>query len=118
MRELDNLCVNCWGELTSGSVCNDCGYDNDVENDTMYLPAKTILQDKYIVGTVQKHDSDAVTYLGYDGQLDRLILIRELYPKGIANRLEGNTDLHIRQRYLDEFENIKKSYYKLWTTLE
>ena len=30
MRELDNLCVNCWGELTSGSVCNECGYDNDI----------------------------------------------------------------------------------------
>lgn len=118
MRELDNLCVNCWGELTEGSVCTNCGYDNDFQNETMYLPTKTILQEKYIVGTVQKHESDAVTYLGYDGQLDRLILIRELYPKGIANRLEGNTDLHIRQRYVEEYKKLKQSYYRLWTTLE
>lgn len=118
MRELDNLCVNCWGELTEGSVCGYCGYDNDLDNDTMYLPKKTILEDKYIIGTVQKHESDAVTYLGYDGQLDRLVLIRELYPKGLANRLEGNLELHIRQRYVGEFENLKQAFYRLWTNLE
>ena len=25
----DNLCMNCFEKLTSGSVCRNCGFDND-----------------------------------------------------------------------------------------
>lgn len=118
MRELDNLCIRCFGELTEGNVCPKCGCDNDVPNDTMYLPVRTVLKNQYAVGEVKEHQSDSVTYYGYDGQLDKPILIRELYPKGVANRLEGSLTLHIRQKYIGEFEKLKKDFYTLWTTME
>lgn len=118
MRDIENLCVNCFDELTEGSVCAHCGYDNEKSNDTIYLPAKTILAGKYAVGAVQSHESDAVTYMGYDSQLDRAVLIREFYPKGLASRLEGNKDLHVRQKFIEAVLAYKKSFYKLWTTLE
>lgn len=118
MRDIDNLCVNCFEELTEGSVCAHCGYDNDKSNDTIYLPAKTILAGKYTVGTVQSHESDAVTYMGFDNQLDKAVLIREFYPKGLASRLEGNKDLHVRQKFIESVIHYKKSFYNLWTTLE
>ncbi|MGN0458954.1 MAG: PASTA domain-containing protein [Eubacterium sp.] len=118
MREIDNLCQNCFEELTQGSVCASCGYDNDLQNDTMYLPAKTILQGKYAVGAVKCHESDAVTYAGYDGQIDKPILIREFLPKGIANRLEGNSAVHVRQKYVDDYFRFRDSFVKLWTTMQ
>jgi serine/threonine-protein kinase len=118
MRDIDNLCVNCFEELTEGSVCANCGYDNDTVNDTMYLPAKAILNDKYVVGSFVKHESDAVTYMGYDSQLDKTVYIREFYPKGLANRLDGSKELHVRQRYINEVAKYKNSFYKLWTGLE
>lgn len=118
MRDIENLCVNCFDELTEGSVCAHCGYDNEKNNETIYLPVKTILAGKYAVGAVQSHESDAVTYSGYDTQLDKNILIREFYPKGMASRLEGNNDLHVRQKYIESAQKYKKSFYKLWTTLE
>ena len=118
MREIDNLCINCFKELTEGATCAECGYDNDTPNDTMYLPVKSVLAGKYIVGAFQKHESDAVTYAGYDSQLDKKITIREFYPKGMASRLEGTNDLHIRQKFTDTFGKYKQSFYKLWTTME
>ncbi len=118
MRDLDNLCMNCFKELTDGAVCAECGYDNDRETDFVYLAPKTILADKYAVGAFQAHESDSVTYSGYDTKLDKKVLIREFYPKGIASRLEGNNVLHIRQRFASEIEKLKKSFYTLWTTLE
>ena len=78
MRDLDNLCSNCFQELTQGSVCAECGHDNDTKNDTMYLSEKTVLQGKYVIGAVKEHQSDAVSYAGYDSQLDQKIIIREL----------------------------------------
>lgn len=118
MREIDNLCINCFSELTEGSVCAECGYDNDVPNDVKYLAAKTVLNEKYIVGAFEKHESDAVTYTGYDSQLDKRIIIREFYPKGIATRLEGSNELHIRQKYTSDIKKYKNDFFELWTTLQ
>ena len=118
MKDIDNLCLNCFKELREGAVCAECGYDNDTPNDNMYLAPKTILANKYIVGAFQKHESDAVTYSGYDTQLDKKIIIREFYPKGICSRLEGSKDIHVRQKFVTQAEKYKKSFFKLWTTLE
>ena len=118
MKDIDNLCLNCFKELTEGAVCAECGYDNDTQCEPAYLAPKTMLAGKYIVGAFQKHESDAVTYAGYDTQLDKKIIIREFYPKGICSRLEGSMEIHIRQKYTDAAGKYKKSFYKLWTTLE
>ncbi len=118
MKDLDNLCMNCFKELTEGAVCSECGYDNDKETEFVYLAPKTLLSGKYVVGAFLTHESDSVTYAGYDTQLDKKILIREFYPKGIASRLEGNNILHIRQRFAGDIDKLKGSFYNLWTTLE
>ena len=113
MRDIDNLCLNCFEPLADGAVCTNCGYDNDTAAQTMYLMPKTVLANKYVVGAFLSHDSDAVTYMGYDMQLDRPIYIREFYPRGMANRLEGNQDLHIRQKFIDLAVKYKGEFYKL-----
>ncbi|MBR2278082.1 MAG: PASTA domain-containing protein [Eubacterium sp.] len=117
MRDIDNLCLNCFKELTEGAVCAECGYDNDSPDDTMYLARKTVLAEKYVVGAVISHESDAVTYAGYDTQLDKVIEIREFYPKGAASRLEGSTEIHYRQKFTDACEKYKASFLKLWQTM-
>lgn len=118
MKDIDNLCLNCFKELREGAVCAECGYDNDTQPDSMYLEPKTVLAGKYVVGAFREHESDAVTYSGYDMQLDKNIIIREFYPKGISSRLEGSRDIHIRQKFAAQADKYKKSFYKLWTTLE
>lgn len=118
MRDLDNLCANCWEELTEGSVCAECGYDNDTQNDSVYLKTKTIIAGQYVIGNIIKIESDSVTYSGYDGQLDKPILIREFFPKGIASRFDDSDELHVRQKYVNDFARYKKSFYNLWTTMQ
>lgn len=118
MRDLDNLCANCWEELTEGSVCAECGYDNDTQNDSVYLKTKTVIAGQYVIGNIIKIESDSVTYSGYDGQLDKPILVREFFPKGIASRFDDSDELHVRQKYVNEFARYKKSFYNLWTTMQ
>ena len=50
MRNLDNLCMNCFEELTEGSICANCGYDNDTQVSFIYLQPKTVLNDRYPIG--------------------------------------------------------------------
>ena len=117
MKDIDRLCLNCFKELTNGSVCENCNYDNDSHTDMMYLQPKTLLADRYAIGTVLVHESDAVVYIAYDTQLDDVVEVREFLPKGIANRLEGNLDVHVRERYKSAFEKYKASFVNLWTTI-
>lgn len=117
MKDFDGICMNCFEELTQGSVCAHCGYDNDKAVDMMYLSPKTVIEGRYVVGAVIAHESDAAVYAGYDLQLNTKINIREFLPKGIANRLEGNLDVHIRERYRASYESLKESFVKLWSTI-
>ncbi len=117
MNLIDNLCMNCFEQLTEGSVCPHCGFDNDSVSDMLFLPRKTVLKQRYVVGNVISQESDAVTYVGLDTQSKRLVTIRELIPKNIGNRLEGNPDVHIRERYKKSFLDFKESFLKLWKTL-
>ncbi len=117
LKDIDNLCMNCFRELTNGSVCENCSYDNDLQADTMYLQPKTVLAERYVIGNVVVHESDAVVYRAYDTQLDAVVNVREFLPKGIANRLEGNVEVHIRERYRQNYEKYKASFINLWTTI-
>lgn len=114
----ENLCLNCFEKLTAGSVCTHCGFDNDAVTPMLYLQRKTMLMSKYIVGNVLSEESDAVTYTGYDTERNAVVTIREFLPKGIANRLEGNSDVHIRERFRKNYASYKQSFIKLWQTLK
>lgn len=113
----DNLCLNCFEKLTEGSVCPNCGFDNDKITPMLYLARKTVLASRYVVGNMLSEESDAVTYIGYDMQKDAVVTIREFLPKGIANRLEGNNDVHIRERFKKDYAGYKAEFVKLWQTL-
>lgn len=117
LMDIENLCMNCFEELRNGNICQECGYDNDTVVDTMYLQPKTVLNDRYTIGAVIAHESDAAVYMAYDNQLNSKIKIREFLPKGMANRLEGNLDIHIRERYRASFQKLRTSFVNLWKTI-
>lgn len=114
----DNLCMNCFQRLTEGSVCPNCGFDNDSVTEMLFLPRKTVLASRYIVGNIISQESDAVTYIGFDAERRSAVTIREFLPRGIANRLEGNCDVHVRERFRKGYSAYKDSFIKLWKTLK
>ncbi len=114
----DNLCMNCFARLTQGSVCSECGFDNDSVSDMLFLPRKTMLAGRYLVGNSVSQESDAVTYIGLDTETNTVVTIREFMPAGIANRLEGNLNAHVREKFKKTFDSCKKSFIKLWKTLK
>ncbi len=118
MKDIESLCANCFEELSEGAVCAQCGYDNDTAVEFIYLQPKTVLHDKYVVGVPVCTESDSVTYSGYDKQLDKRINIREFFPKGMVSRLEGSSEIHVRQKYEGVIDKYKNEFFTLWTTLE
>lgn len=118
MGYTDNLCMNCFEPLTAGCICRNCGFDNDSVTDTIFLPRRTMLADRYVVGNSISVENDSVVYIGYDTERNAVVTIREFLPGGICNRLEGNNDVHVRERYKKNFAVYKASFIKLWKTLK
>lgn len=119
MDFIDNLCMNCFENIGDENICPNCGFNNNTSlQDMIYLPLKTVLSDRYIVGNHISYESDAITYLGYDMERRTVVTVREFIPKDISNRLEGNLDVHVREKYRKNFENYKNSFINLWKTLK
>ena len=114
----DNLCMNCFERLTQGSICTECGFDNDSPTNMLHMPRKTVLGSKYIVGNAVEEESDSIIYVGYDVERDVTVSIREFMPRGISSRLEGNCDVHVRERFKNSFQEYKANFIKLWNTVK
>ena len=91
---MERLCLNCMKiysikseyEKMNGQ-CPYCGFDdNTPPKDGMHLPPGTILNNKYIVGTVIGAGGFGATYRGWDNTLARVVAIKEYLPKGLVVR--------------------------------
>ena len=118
MDGFENYCKNCFCELTEGSVCPNCKFDNDTENPGEFLPLGHALAGRYVVGRMLTRESDGAVYSAYDKILKARITIKEYMPENLSNRLEGNAEIHVRERFKDDFDKYKKAFCDLWQTLE
>ncbi|MCD8082478.1 MAG: hypothetical protein LUE86_02850, partial [Clostridiales bacterium] len=82
-------CLNCMREYAEEyeDKCPYCGYIHGAthEEDMGLLPG-TILQNRYIVGTVIRVRDVDVCYRGWDAIFDRQVRIQEYFPRYCAAR--------------------------------
>lgn len=75
-------CLRCMKEATS-YPCPHCGYDPATAKGSDYgLRPGTILNGKYVVGTILGQGGFGITYVGWDLALDCKVAIKEYYPSG------------------------------------
>ena len=87
MSNSDGRCMGCMNPLPEGrGACGICGYPADGENPAPYLPMRTVLSDRYMVGRVLEAGGDAVMYLGFDQVQKTPITIREFFPNTLCER--------------------------------
>lgn len=91
---LENLCMGCMSEKFAGSICEKCGYqDNDSFNKD-YLPPRTVLEDRYVVGRMISANGESANYVGYDTRDNERVTIRELMPYDLVRRDRKTMELH------------------------
>lgn len=85
-----NLCMGCMKEkYGNSSNCPNCGYFEGTPHLPSYLPPKTILQDRFIVGKVLDYNGEGATYIGLDTATNARVRIREYMPDSLASRQKG-----------------------------
>lgn len=93
-REIDHelLCMGCMREREApDGPCQYCGYEEKQEGPSHYLPCRSVLNGKYLVGRVIGEGGFGITYLGWDLNLDMKVAIKEYYPSGLVTRVSASS---------------------------
>lgn len=118
MAEYQNLCLGCMRPLPVGvQVCPNCSRNNNEIQPSPYLPKRSILCEKYLIGLVNESATDCVTYAGFDILRRHPVFICEFLPENLAVRNDGTNELHPRGGYEAMYGACLQSFVSLWQTL-
>ena len=113
----DNLCMNCMNELSGEKQCPKCGYHIDSPQISPYLPLKTPLGGKYIVGKAVSANSESITYSAYDIDRKTAVVIKEFLPECLANRADDGRSVVVVRNAQDTYFELLNKFLDLWRNL-
>lgn len=111
------LCMKCMRQLGNSPVCPYCGHDNQSPQNAPYLPKRTVLAGRYLVGVADSHNGDGITYVGFDLSQKSPVYIREFFPERIAARARDTKNVLILEGSEILFEDSLYSFLDLWRKL-
>ena len=114
---IDNLCMSCMHELHGEKQCPNCGYYTDSPQISPYLPLRTPVGGKYIIGKVLSSNSEGVTYIAFDVEKRTPVVIREFLPEKFAQRSIESAQVSIKDEWRDCYYDYLKKFLELWRKL-
>ena len=114
--EKEKLCLRCMRKIGNNNSCPFCSKESSEPQTDPFLPIKTIVGGRYLVGKLVSTNSEGSTYYAFDMEKKTPVTIRELFPKGILSRGEGNYCL-VNIGKASEFIDAKEEFVKLWNAL-
>ena len=115
--EKEKLCLRCMRKIGDSNVCPYCKDESEEVQKTPFLPLKTIVGGKYLIGKVVSANGDGITYCGFDLEKKIPVTVRECFPKGEVTRGEDNYCL-VNVGRAAAFIDAKAKFTKLWNTLK
>lgn len=111
---MDELCMNCMNEIGDVKQCPYCGYHTDSPQMAPYLPTKSVIGTRYMVGKLLDYNGDGATYMGFDKERKIPVTIREFLPDAISTRKVGDTFLSPLAGCDVLFLEAKDEFLDLW----
>ncbi len=117
MINSDNLCMSCMKEIGDLKQCPNCGFHVDSPQIAPYLPIRTVLGNRYLVGKLLEYNGDGATYMGLDLSTRTAINIREFFPVGIAVRDTKTLAVSAQEEHSTLFNECLHSFVEMWRKL-
>ncbi len=118
MISSDNLCMSCMKEIGEKKQCPYCGYHVDSAQIPPYLPVRTVISNRYLVGKMLEYNGEGATYIGWDLSERKAVKIREFIPDSFTTRTTSNLTLQVMRGSENVFAELRQSFVELWTKLE
>lgn len=114
---IDNLCMSCMTELFGEKQCPKCGYYVNSPQVSPYLPLKTPIGEKYIVGKVLSSNSEGATYMAYDVERRTPVVIREFLPEKMVERTMQSPAVTVKAEWSSVYFVYLRKFLDLWRRL-
>lgn len=115
--EKEKLCLRCMRKIGDNDSCPYCRKEDSLPQKDPFLPLKTVVGGRYLVGKLVSSNSEGATYYAFDMEEKIPVTLRELFPKGVLSRGDGNYCL-VNIGKASEFIDAKEEFVKLWNTLK
>ncbi|WP_172408171.1 serine hydrolase [Desulfosporosinus sp. FKA] len=96
INDANNLCMGCMQLRGQNDQCLNCNWvEGTLSDSPLYLPPRTELNNRYVIGRVLGHGGFGITYLGWDQELHLKVAIKEYLPDGLGTRALGNKTVSV-----------------------
>ena len=72
--------MGCMNDNGGEQVCPICGYDESTPQLSSYMPVRTWLDGRYLIGRVLESNGEGITYLAWDNEENMPVRVREYMP--------------------------------------
>jgi serine/threonine-protein kinase len=104
-------------EIGDSKECPHCGFHADTPQIAPYLPIRTVLANRYLVGKLLEYNGDGATYMGLDLSTRSAINIREYFPEGIALRDPKTLGVTANAENINLYNECLPSFAEMWRKL-
>ncbi len=113
-----SLCLGCMHEKQNNTICPHCGFDNSQTQGAPYLPANTLLKDRFLIGRRLETNGESTRYIGFDNAAKKIVSIREYLPIGHIARDENKAVVKVLEGHDEIFSNVKSNFISYYKTVE
>lgn len=94
-------------------ICPNCGYDESLPYDPMYIKPGTVLHDRYLVGILLEYNGEGATYVGHDISTGCKVLLREYMPINLCTRVKNKAIISVNYNDLAKYKAFMAEYTEL-----
>ncbi len=109
--------MSCMREIGELKQCPHCGFHVDSPQIAPYLPIRTVLGNRYLVGKLLSYNGDGATYMGLDLSTRTAVNIREFFPEGVAVRDPKTLEVSSQEQHITLFNECLHSFVEMWRKL-
>lgn len=106
-------CISCMKEIGTNNVCPYCGYIEGSPFLPDYLPPKTILNQRYIVGKLLSYNGEGASYIAFDTVVESAVEIREYMPDNLCKRERGGVQILVDQGQEAQYKALMSDFLEL-----
>ena len=104
-------------EIGESKQCPHCGYHADSTQIPPYLPVRTVIANRYLVGKMLEYNGEGATYIGWDLSAKKAVKIREFIPDSFTTRTSSNLTLQVMRGSEAVYAELRQGFVELWSKL-
>lgn len=118
MINSENLCMSCMKEIGENvEQCPYCGYYTGTKQIEPYLPVRSVLANRYLIGKLLEYNGDGATYIAWDISTRQPVTVREFLPDTLCGRAQQDKNVSVLQGCEVAFNDCMAEFTELWQKL-